>query len=93
MGSKVFRYNLIKELIGAFRMLESKVFNGGREYEKIINDFIIKLATEKKKVDFSKLWLISTDGKDSNSNDISTFSGMVWMGMNWGGCYKLVYKG
>ncbi|MCZ3947167.1 hypothetical protein L2475_02140 [Lactobacillus gasseri] len=33
-------------------MIESKVFNGGREYEKIINDFIIKLATEKKEGGF-----------------------------------------
>lgn len=63
MGSKVFRYNLIKELIGAFRMLESKVFNGGREYEKIINDFIIKLATEKRRWIFPSFGLLVQTAK------------------------------
>ena len=57
-----------------------------------MSDFIIQLAIEKKKVDFSRLWLINTNQRDSNSNDISAFSDKVWMGMCWGANYKLVYK-
>lgn len=29
-------------------MIESKVFDSSREYEKVMNDFITKLAIEKK---------------------------------------------
>ena len=74
-------------------MLESKAFDSSREYEKVMNDFITKLAIEKKKVDFSKLWLICLNYSNRTSNKISEYSFNVGMGMNIRAEWKLVYKG
>lgn len=78
---------------GVFKMLESKGFDSSEKYKKALSDFIFKLTAKKKRIDFSKLWLICLNYSDANANNINDFSFMVGIGMNICAEWKLVYKG